>query len=128
MLGCGYLITMVGPDHTATPWGYTAFQIVRSVVLSTQVCAATTTSLVIYLTHMQGLVISLAFCYMNSEVQSIVQAHYTRWQLIRGVGKEQGLYMSANPGYGAGRERQEQVLAVVLGLSSYDLFCIYRCA
>ena len=37
MLGCGYLITMVGPDHTATPWGYTAFQIGRSVVLSTQV-------------------------------------------------------------------------------------------
>ena len=119
MLGCGYLITMVGPDHTATPWGYTAFQIVRSVVLSTQVGAANTISLVIYPTHMQGLVISLAFCYMNSEVQSIVQAHYTRWQLIREVGMEQGLYMSANPAYGARRERQEQeqVVALVLSLS-----------
>ena len=37
ILGFGYLITMVGPDQTTTPWGYTAFQIVRSVVLSTQV-------------------------------------------------------------------------------------------
>ena len=37
MLGCGYLITMVGPDQATTPWGYTAFQVVRSLVLSTQV-------------------------------------------------------------------------------------------
>ena len=37
MLGFGYLITMVGPDKTTTPWAYTVFQIVRSVVLSTQV-------------------------------------------------------------------------------------------
>ena len=37
ILGFGYLVTMVGPDQTTTPWGYTAFQIVRSIVLSTQV-------------------------------------------------------------------------------------------
>jgi len=72
ILGCGYLVTMVGPDQTTTPWGYTAFQIIRSTVLSTQ-----------------GLVISLPYCYLNSEVQSVVQSHYTRWQLVRSVGREQ---------------------------------------
>ena len=114
MLGCGYLITMVGPDHTATPWGYTAFQIVRSVVLSTQVGAATTSSLVIYLTHMQGLVISLAFCYINSEVQNIVLSHYTRWQLIRSVGSRHGQYRTSSTAttvFEAGRDDHEQVVA-----------------
>jgi len=72
MLGCGYLITMVGPDQATTPWGYTAFQVVRSLVLSTQ-----------------GLVISLPYCYLNSEVQHVVRSHYARWQLVRMVGRDQ---------------------------------------
>jgi len=72
MLGFGYLITMVGPDKTETPSAYTVFQIVRSVVLSTQ-----------------GLVISLPYCYLNSEVQNVVLSHYNRWQLIRTVGQGQ---------------------------------------
>ena len=38
---------------------------------------------------LQGLVISLPYCYLNSEVQSVVQSHYTRWQLVRSVGREQ---------------------------------------
>ena len=35
----------------------------------------------------QGLVISLPYCYLNSEVQCVVQSHYNRWQLIRNVGR-----------------------------------------
>jgi hypothetical protein len=35
----------------------------------------------------QGLVISLPYCYLNSEVQWVVISHYNRWQLIRTVGR-----------------------------------------
>ena len=35
---------------------------------------------------LQGLVISLPYCYLNTEVQSVVRNHYRRWQLIRTVG------------------------------------------
>ena len=55
MLGCGYLITMVGPDKDTTPLGHAAFQLGRSVVLSTQ-----------------GLVVSLPYCYLNTEVRHFV--------------------------------------------------------
>jgi len=70
MLGFGYLVTMVGPDKDSTPCAYTVFQIVRSVVLSTQ-----------------GLVISLPYCFLSGEVQNVVLSHYRRWQLMRTVGK-----------------------------------------
>ena len=35
---------------------------------------------------LQGLVISLPYCYLNTEVQSVVRTQYRRWQLIRTVG------------------------------------------
>ena len=35
----------------------------------------------------QGLVISLPYCYLSSEVQNVVKSHYNRWQLIRTVGR-----------------------------------------
>ena len=33
--------------------------------------------------------ISLPYCYLNSEVQHVVQSHYARWQLVRKVGRDQ---------------------------------------
>ena len=36
ILGIGYLVTMVGPDPTI-PWAHNTFQIVRCILLSTQV-------------------------------------------------------------------------------------------
>ena len=70
ILGIGYLITIEGP--TNIPWAKDIFQIVRCVLLSTQ-----------------GLVISLPYCYLNTEVQLVVRTHYNRWQLIRNVGAGQ---------------------------------------
>jgi len=68
ILGIGYLVTIVGPDPTMS-WAHNTFQIIRSMLLSTQ-----------------GLVISLPYCYLNTEVQSVIRNHYRRWQLIRNVG------------------------------------------
>ena len=33
--------------------------------------------------------ISLPYCYLNTEVQLVVRTHYNRWQLIRNVGAGQ---------------------------------------
>lgn len=68
ILGIGYLITMVGPDESI-PWAFNTFQIMKSIMESTQ-----------------GLVISLPYCYLNTELQGVIRNHYRRWQLIRNVG------------------------------------------
>ena len=36
ILGIGYLVTMVGPDPS-NPWAHNIFQVIRCVLLSTQV-------------------------------------------------------------------------------------------
>ena len=69
----------MGPTNIA--WAKDIFQIVRCVLLSTQ-----------------GLVISLPYCYLNTEVQMVIKTHYKRWQLIRNVGTGQ---MSHRPSLSA---------------------------
>ena len=69
ILGIGYLITIEGPTNIA--WAKDIFQIVRCVLLSTQ-----------------GLVISLPYCYLNSEVQEALMVRWRRWRLVRRVEAE----------------------------------------
>ena len=38
----------------------------------------------------QGFVISLPYCFLNSEVQGVVRSHWSRWLMVRTVGKNQG--------------------------------------
>ena len=45
ILGCPYLLTLVGPSRNKSPQAYIVFQIVRAVVLSTQARLAIFTSL-----------------------------------------------------------------------------------
>jgi len=71
MLGFGYLITLVGPTQDQ-PTAHTIFEIVRSVLLSTQ-----------------GLVISLPYCFLSAEVQGVIRAHWQRWWLVHTVGRGQ---------------------------------------
>ena len=40
-------------------------------------------------TALQGLVISLPYCFLSSEVQNIVKSHCKRWWLIQTVGRGQ---------------------------------------
>ena len=32
--------------------------------------------------------ISLSYCYLNSEVQGVVRSHWRRWMMVRRVGRE----------------------------------------
>ena len=51
---------------------------------------------------MQGLVLSLPYCYFNTEVQNVARSHYNRWQLIRSVGGDTG--KAETPNIRSGRE------------------------
>ncbi|XP_023329104.1 diuretic hormone receptor isoform X2 [Eurytemora carolleeae] len=69
LLGVTYLLTLMGPDMEHYPTGYLIFQFIRAVFLSTQ-----------------GFVITLPYCFLNSEVRGVLMTRWNRWQLIRSVG------------------------------------------
>ena len=54
---------------------------------------------------MQGLVISFLYCFLNAEVQSAILVHWTRWKLVRAVGREssftQSSFLVSNLGLGS---------------------------
>ena len=68
LLGFTYLLTFIGPNKESNPLAYTIFQSVRAVLLSTQ-----------------GAVITLPYCYLNSEVQGVIKTRWRRWQMVRNV-------------------------------------------
>jgi hypothetical protein len=68
LLGFTYLLTFIGPSKESSPLAYTVFQSVRAVLLSTQ-----------------GGVITLPYCYCNTEVQGVLKQRYHRWQVVRNI-------------------------------------------
>ena len=68
LLGFTYLLTFIGPNKESNPLAYTIFQSVRAVLLSTQ-----------------GGVITLPYCYLNTEVQGVIRTRWDRWQMVRNV-------------------------------------------
>ena len=68
LLGFTYLLTFIGPSKESSPLAYTIFQSVRAVLLSTQ-----------------GAVITLPYCYLNTEVQGVLRTRWDRWQMVRNV-------------------------------------------
>lgn len=71
VLGFTYILTLLGPSARDTPMAYTIFQAVRAVLLSTQ-----------------GAVITLPYCYLNTEVQGILINRWKRWKMIRTLESE----------------------------------------
>jgi len=66
VLGFTYILTLLGPSARDTPIAYTIFQAVRAALLSTQ-----------------GAVITLPYCYLNTEVKGILTIRWKRWKMIR---------------------------------------------
>ena len=76
LLGVGHILTLlVNPT-------------VRSIGVPLVVAVSDAMEAVI--TSTQGFVISLPYCFLNSEVQGVVRSHWSRWRMVRTVGKNQG--------------------------------------
>ena len=73
MLGVGYVMTLVVRPT------------VRSIGVPLLVAVSDAMEAVIVST--QGFVISLPYCFLNSEVQGVVRNHWSRWWMVRTVGK-----------------------------------------
>jgi len=71
LFGLTYLLTLMGPDKKAYPLAFTIFQSVRAAILSTA-----------------GAVITLPYCYCNSEVRRAITTRWRRWKMVRNVGYE----------------------------------------
>ena len=54
VLGFNYILTLVGPSPSDSPTGHQVFQTIRATLISTQ-----------------GFVVTLPYCYLNTEVTSI---------------------------------------------------------
>ena len=73
LLGVGHILTLlVNPT-------------VRSIGVPLVVAVSDAMEAVI--TSTQGFVISLPYCFLNSEVQGVVRSHWSRWRMVRTVGK-----------------------------------------
>merc|ERR550517_1198782 len=73
LLGVGYVMTLVVRPT------------VRSIGVPLLIAVSDAMEAVIMST--QGFVISLPYCFLNSEVQGVVKNHWSRWRMVRTVGK-----------------------------------------
>ena len=71
LLGFTYILTLTGPSGEDSPTAYNIFQLVRAVLLSSQ-----------------GAVITLPYCYLNTEVQTVVCVRWKRWRMVRNMESE----------------------------------------
>jgi len=73
LLGFGHILTLVVKPAVASlglPTATLVFNAVEAVIVSTQ-----------------GFVISLPYCFLNSEVQGVLRSHWRRWWMVRSVGR-----------------------------------------
>ena len=68
VLGFTYILTLTGPTAEHSPLGYKVFQGIRAVLLSSQ-----------------GAVITLPYCYLNTEVGQVLLRRWNRWRMLRAL-------------------------------------------
>jgi len=76
LLGFGFVITLVvrpSVEAMEVPLAIAIFRAIEAVIISSH-----------------GLVITLPFCFLNTEVQAVVRTHWRRWKMVRNVGKSSG--------------------------------------
>ena len=66
LFGINYFLTLLNPDKDQSELAHVIFQLGRSILIS-----------------LQGLVITLPYCFCNTEVRSVVRLHWNRWKLVR---------------------------------------------
>ena len=71
VLGFTYILTLTGPTAEYSPLGYSVFQGVRAVLLSSQ-----------------GAVITLPYCYLNTEVGQVLLRRWNRWRMLKALETE----------------------------------------
>ena len=84
LLGVGYVMTLVVRPTVRSfgiPLMVAVSDAMEAVIVSTQVILQIM-SMMIMSTH-QGFVISLPYCFLNSEVQGVVKSHWSRWRMVR---------------------------------------------
>ena len=86
LLGVGYVMTLVVRPTVRSfgiPLMVAVADAMEAVIVSTQVILQIlSVSMMIMSTH-QGFVISLPYCFLNSEVQGVVKNHWSRWRMVR---------------------------------------------
>jgi len=76
LLGFGFVITLVvrpSVEAMQVPFAIAVFRAIEAAIMSSH-----------------GLVITLPFCFLNTEVQAVVKTHWRRWRMVRNVGKTCG--------------------------------------
>ena len=103
MLGVGHILTLVVKPTVGSigvPLVVDIFEAVEAVIMSTQVImlvillvimavilsvimAVIMVVIMLLIKSTQGFVISLPYCFLNSEVRGAVRSQWRRWQMVR---------------------------------------------
>ena len=89
LLGVGHILTLVVKPTVGSigvPLVVDIFEAVEAVITSTQVIMLVIMAVIMLVTmSTQGFVISLPYCFLNSEVRGAVRSQWRRWQMVRYV-------------------------------------------
>ena len=89
LLGVGHILTLVVKptvEGIGIPLLFEVFEALEAVIMSTQVIIlGIMTVIMSVIMATQGFVISLPYCFLNSEVRGAVRSQWRRWQMVRCV-------------------------------------------